>query len=60
MCRCYGAAGDTAAEQALLPLCRETDAEIVVAHLVLMLDQNMDAAQVRTWLQPVDVNACVL
>ena len=46
MGRCYGAAGDSAAEQALLPLCNEADPEIVIANLVLMMDQDLDAAQV--------------
>ena len=47
MRRCYAAAGDRAAEQALLPLCNEPDAELVTGHLLLLLDQNLDGAQVH-------------
>ena len=44
--RCYKAAGDTAAVQALFPLQQETDIHLKAAQLILLLNQDLDKAQV--------------
>lgn len=53
--RCYKAAGDTAAVQALFPLQQETDPHIKAGHLTLMLNQDLDKAQVLLAADPCPV-----
>ncbi|KAK9791815.1 hypothetical protein WJX73_007446 [Symbiochloris irregularis] len=43
--KCYEAAGDMVAVQALFPLLKEADKEVVAGQLVLLLNQDFEAAE---------------